>query len=138
MPRYEVSLIMKILERPAMVETLKGLVGHVIKEGNVVRKIQSMGTRGLPVLMKAHGEKHTVGTYVLLDVECPDNSVVPLKKFFISDKSVLRTRFHLHDIVYRPEPPCGGMVEPDYAEILQDAKRSGKHKTKPLTHPYVA
>lgn len=137
MPRYEFTLLLRHLEKVDTVSALKKLVSHVINKGNVVRNIHSLGTKSLPVNMGVKEDKHTHGTYILLDVNCPKNEVQPIKAFFRNDTNVIRTNAILHEEVYFPEPHCDGWTELDYGKMLDDLKANRKYQTKLRTHPYV-
>lgn len=137
MPRFEISVILRILARPDAVATMKNLLEPVLKDGNIVRKIQCLGSRGLPTMKTMNGEKHTDGTYFVLDVECPENTISIMKDNFMLHKNVISAFPLSHKVVYENETPCGGMNEPDYVKLLEDLKKSGKFQRKPQTHPYV-
>lgn len=137
MPRYEISLILRILARPDTVATMKNLIEPVLKNGSVVRKIQCLGSRGLPTLKKLNGEKHTDGTYFVLDVECPSRTISTIRDNFMLHKDVISAFPVSHKTAYENEAPCGGMDEPDYVKLLEELKTSGKFQKKPQTPPYV-
>nr|XP_039255402.1 28S ribosomal protein S6, mitochondrial-like [Styela clava] len=130
MPRYEIALLMKVLERPETVSTMKGLLKNVMNNGNVVRKIQCLGSRGLPASKRSEGETHRNGMYFILDVHAPTTQVQPIRKSFLNDKNVLFTKVNDYYSVYKPEPPCGGMNEPDYEKLLEEKPK------QMMSHPY--
>lgn len=137
MPRFEISVILRILKRQDAVATLKSLLQPVLENENVVRKIQCLGSRGLPTLKVCSAEKHTEGTYFVLDVECPDNTISRIKDNFTLHRDVISAFPVSHKVAYENEPTCGGMDEPDYVKLLEELKTSGKFQRKPQTPPYV-
>ncbi|XP_048865569.1 28S ribosomal protein S6, mitochondrial [Brienomyrus brachyistius] len=67
MPRYELTLILKAMQRPETIATLRRTVETLIERGAVVRGLENLGERALPYKISRHGIRHTRGGYFLLD-----------------------------------------------------------------------
>uniref|UniRef100_A0A8C9QZF3 Small ribosomal subunit protein bS6m n=1 Tax=Scleropages formosus TaxID=113540 RepID=A0A8C9QZF3_SCLFO len=67
MPRYELTLIVKAMQRPETAATLKRTVEALMERGAVVRALESLGERALPYKISKHNVRHTRGGYFLVD-----------------------------------------------------------------------
>ena len=126
MPRFELSVIFRLLERENKINVLKNTVKYLIDNGYNVRKLQSLGDRGLPVKMYKEDEIHYTGSYMLYDVDFRDEDFPSVKRFFQSHTDVLRFHCSNHAQLYAPEPPCDGMQPIDYAAKLEELKKGKK------------
>lgn len=67
MPRYELALILKAMQRPETAATLRRTVETLMERGAVVRGLENLGERLLPYKMTKHNQRHSRGTYFLVD-----------------------------------------------------------------------
>ena len=137
MPRIEVTIITKLLARQEKVEVLKSTISKMLTEGFNVRKVQSLGDRSLPLLMKA---KHvstrgvppvSVGSYFVLDFDMPNKNHRDLKKWFeLQHKQIIRA--HMYKVPTEAAEPCQGLLIDDgnglYEEKLEEITKSQKKK----------
>ncbi|XP_060117316.1 small ribosomal subunit protein bS6m-like [Heteronotia binoei] len=61
MPRYELALILKAMQRPEVAATLKRRVEALLERGAVVRKLENLGERTLLYKISKHNQRHTRG-----------------------------------------------------------------------------
>ncbi|XP_034465681.1 28S ribosomal protein S6, mitochondrial [Hippoglossus hippoglossus] len=67
MPRYELALILKAMQRPETAAALRRTVESLMERGAVVRNLENLGERLLPYKITKHNERHSRGSYFLLD-----------------------------------------------------------------------
>ncbi|CAK8697975.1 small ribosomal subunit protein bS6m-like [Clavelina lepadiformis] len=127
MPRYELALIMRLFGREKKIEALKDTIVYLLNEGHNVRNVKSLGDRGLPYQIKAHGETHFKGSYALLDIDCKIEDMNLLRRYFSNNKNIIRMTQTKYERTYAAEEPCDGMEDVDYAKKLEELKR-GKLK----------
>ncbi|GLD68540.1 28S ribosomal protein S6, mitochondrial [Lates japonicus] len=65
MPRYELALILKAMQRPETAATLRRTVETLMERGAVVRDLENLGERLLPYKITKHNERHSRGAYFL-------------------------------------------------------------------------
>lgn len=124
MPRYEISLITKLLQRHEKVSVLSRVVSHLLDRGHNVRKVQSLGDRCLPLIMK----KQTQGSYFVLDTDLPKEEMKELKNFLWMQDEVIRNTILPHHLVHPPNEDCCGDEEVDYAEKLESFNKFAEKK----------
>ena len=64
MVRYEIALILRGVSKPNLHSVLRQVCTTVLDQGNVIRKLENLGERQLPYMMRAHKEKFTEGRCV--------------------------------------------------------------------------
>ena len=120
MPRHEITLITKILQRKESADVLKSVVSHMLGNGFVVRKVESLGDRCLPFKM-ANNE---TGSYFVLDGDFPRDAVPDLKQFFGIQNQIIRSTIFEHKKVYSDETlSCCGMEQVDYETELKEISK---------------
>ncbi|KAG7334394.1 hypothetical protein KOW79_002801 [Hemibagrus wyckioides] len=67
MPRYELSLVLKAMQRPETAAVLRRTVETLMQRGAVVRNLENLGERRLPYKISKHNQPHTRGGYFLID-----------------------------------------------------------------------
>ncbi|XP_037534478.1 28S ribosomal protein S6, mitochondrial [Nematolebias whitei] len=90
MPRYELSLILKAMQRPETVATMRRTVETLMERGAVVRDLESLGERQLPYKITKHNQLHIRGTYFLIDFYSPPNVLNDLLNHLHRDVDVVR------------------------------------------------
>ncbi|KAL4641286.1 28S ribosomal protein S6, mitochondrial [Arapaima gigas] len=111
MPRYELTLILKAMQRPETVATLKRTVETLMERGAVVRALESLGERALPYKISKHNVRHTRGGYFLIDFYSSAKILPTLLDHLKRDVDVvrptlLRTDKEMGSAPYCfPEPP---------------------------------
>ena len=123
MPRYELSVIFRLMERQKKIDAVTNAVKYLLGEGINVRKVQSLGDRGLPYKHTAHGQTYFNGSYILFDVDFRRNDREVVKRYFDNNSDVLKLTCVNYDAVYAPEKPCSGMQPIDYEKILDELKQ---------------
>ncbi|KAM9259395.1 small ribosomal subunit protein bS6m isoform 2-T2 [Cariama cristata] len=61
MPRYELALILKAMQRPETAAVLKRTVEALMERGAIVRNLENLGERSLPYKISKHKERHRRG-----------------------------------------------------------------------------
>ncbi|XP_072369482.1 small ribosomal subunit protein bS6m [Scyliorhinus torazame] len=61
MPRYELALILKAMQRTETAAAMRRTVEALLKHGAVVRNLENLGERSLPYKMSKHNLRHTSG-----------------------------------------------------------------------------
>lgn len=131
MPRYELALIMQLLNRPQKIAALAETCTNLMKRGLNIRKVDSLGDRGLPHHISKNGETFVKGTYFILDVDAILDHLPEQRKYLKKDSNILQYKLLRHEKVYKDEPLCPGIVEVDYEAKLKQLDKSGKWKKIP-------
>ncbi|XP_039599762.1 28S ribosomal protein S6, mitochondrial isoform X1 [Polypterus senegalus] len=112
MPRYELALILKAMQRPETVATLKRTMEALIEKGAVVRSLESLGERSLPYKMSKHNMRHTRGGYFLVDFYASPTIVSNMLDHLERDIDVVRPTILKHQ-AQNSEKACTGMAPPN-------------------------
>ncbi|KAG8000015.1 28S ribosomal protein S6 [Nibea albiflora] len=91
MPRYELALILKTMQRPETAATLRRTVETLMERGAVVRNLENLGEKLLPYKMAKHNQSHTRGTYFLLDFYAAPSILNRLLDHLHRDVDVVRS-----------------------------------------------
>ncbi|XP_061483719.1 small ribosomal subunit protein bS6m [Rhineura floridana] len=116
MPRYELALILKAMQRPETAATLKRTVEALMERGAVVRNLENLGERALPYRILKHNEDHTRGRYFLVDFNSPPTVVSAMMDHLGRDIDVIRSTVVKHRVV-KPEE-CMGIIPVSNEEKL--------------------
>ncbi|XP_028844439.1 small ribosomal subunit protein bS6m [Denticeps clupeoides] len=100
MPRYELALIVKAMQRPETAAVLRRTVETLMERGAVVRALENLGERTLPYKMSKHNLRHTRGGYFLVDFHASPGAVSGLLDHLERDVDVLRPT-----VLKREQPP---------------------------------
>ncbi|XP_059215530.1 28S ribosomal protein S6, mitochondrial [Centropristis striata] len=90
MPRYQLALILKAMQRPATAATLRRSVESLMERGAVVRDIENLGERLLPYKITKHNERHSRGSYFLIDFYAAPDILTGLLNHLHRDVDVVR------------------------------------------------
>ena len=107
MPRYELSLILKVMKRPETVATLRRTVETIMERGAVVRDLENLGERLLPYKISKHSQRHERGAYFLIDFYAAPNIHKALLNHLYRDVDVVRPVILKKDEVVAKGPCCG-------------------------------
>ncbi|KAM3934663.1 small ribosomal subunit protein bS6m [Leptodactylus fuscus] len=116
MPRYEMALIVKAMQRPETVATLKRTIETLMEKGAIVRNLENLGEKNLPYKISKHNQRHTRGGYFLVDFYSPPNVIPSVLDHLSRDIDVIRPNILLHDEEKPPERPCPGLLPPTNLE----------------------
>ncbi|XP_068122167.1 small ribosomal subunit protein bS6m isoform X2 [Hyperolius riggenbachi] len=125
MPRYEMALILKAMQRPETVATLKRTIEALFEKGAIVRNLESLGEKNLPYRMRKHHEHHVRGGYYLVDFYAPTTIIPVMLEHLSRDIDVIRPTILKHEEEKKPEKPCPGMLPPTN---LEEKFRTRKRK----------
>ncbi|KAG8450217.1 hypothetical protein GDO86_002745 [Hymenochirus boettgeri] len=90
MPRYELSLILKAMQRPETVATLKRTMEALMERGAVVRNLENLGERDLPYKISKHNMRHTRAGYFLVDFYAPPTILPTMLDHLSRDIDIIR------------------------------------------------
>ncbi|XP_040905701.1 28S ribosomal protein S6, mitochondrial [Toxotes jaculatrix] len=90
MPRYELALILKAMQRPETAATLRRTVETLMERGAVVRDLENLGERLLPYKITKHNMRHSRGSYFLVDFYAATDIVPGLLNHLHRDVDVVR------------------------------------------------
>lgn len=107
MPRYELSLILKAMQRPETAATLRRTVETLMERGAVVRDLENLGERLLPYKITKHDQRHARGTYFLIDFYSAPDILISLLDHLHRDVDVVRPIVLKKD-EQGPHRPCCG------------------------------
>ncbi|KAJ8248201.1 hypothetical protein GJAV_G00239450 [Gymnothorax javanicus] len=107
MPRYELSLILKAMQRPETVSALRRTVQTLMDRGAVVRGLESLGERSLPYRIAKHNMRHTRGGYFLVDFHAAPKILPEFLDHLERDVDVIRQTVLKKEIETIPRNCCG-------------------------------
>ncbi|KAM4606964.1 small ribosomal subunit protein bS6m [Polymixia lowei] len=107
MPRYELALIMKAMQRPETAAALRRTVETLMERGAVVRDLENLGERLLPYRISKHNERHARGSYFLIDFHAAPNIVTGLLDHLDRDVDVVRPTLLKKDTGVSGDACCG-------------------------------
>ncbi|XP_069642204.1 small ribosomal subunit protein bS6m [Haliaeetus albicilla] len=121
MPRYELALILKAMQRPETAAVLKRTVEALMERGAIVRNLENLGERSLPYKISKHKERHRRGGYFLIDLEGPPSIVSTMMDHLGRDIDVIRRAFIKHPVLKTEE--CSGIIPVNYEDKLIAKKK---------------
>ncbi|XP_014013464.1 small ribosomal subunit protein bS6m [Salmo salar] len=116
MPRYELALIVKAMQRPETAALLRRTVETLMERGAVVRGLENLGEKLLPYKISKHNERHSRGGYFLIDFHAAPGIVTGLLDHLERDIDVVRPTVLKND----PEPSNGSCCGSPVASKLKD------------------
>ncbi|XP_004556135.1 small ribosomal subunit protein bS6m [Maylandia zebra] len=90
MPRYELALILKQMQRPETAAALRRTVETLMERGALVRDLENLGERQLPYRMTKHNQRHSRGTYFLVDFYAAPSMLAGVLDHLHRDVDVVR------------------------------------------------
>ncbi|XP_060054644.1 small ribosomal subunit protein bS6m [Erinaceus europaeus] len=122
MPRYELALILKAMQRPETATALKRLLEALMDKGAIVRSLESLGQRTLPYTMAAHGQRHRQGGYFLVDFYAPTATLKNITDHLSRDTDVIRPTIVKHPLTQEVKE-CEGIVPTPLEDKLYFPKK---------------
>ncbi|XP_023373214.1 28S ribosomal protein S6, mitochondrial isoform X1 [Otolemur garnettii] len=122
MPRYELALILKAMQRPETAAALKRTLEALMDRGAVVRGLENLGERTLPYKISAHSQRHTRGGYFLVDFYAPTTTVESMMEHLSRDTDVIRPNIVKHPLTQEIKK-CDGIVPVPLEEKLYSTKK---------------
>ncbi|MCI4376777.1 hypothetical protein PGIGA_G00192360 [Pangasianodon gigas] len=107
MPRYELALVLKAMQRPETAAVLRRTVETLMERGAVVRNLENLGERRLPYKISKHSQRHTHGAYFLIDFHSAPSILTALLNHLERDVDVVRQTVLKKD-TEPPKAPCCG------------------------------
>lgn len=132
MPGYEMTLILRSLERAALSTALHRSVAFMLNEGAVVRSLQNLGHRRLPARMGRASGKQMEGHYFLVNFDSPTTAPQRLSSRIRVDTDVVRVNVAQRDDGW--QRPCRhpDAVQCEFGEI----KNPNYEKTARVRHGF--
>ncbi|XP_025233866.1 28S ribosomal protein S6, mitochondrial [Theropithecus gelada] len=125
MPRYELALILKAMQRPETAAALKRTIEALMDRGAIVRDLESLGEKALPYRMSAHNQQHNRGGYFLVDFYAPTTTVESMVEHLSRDIDVIRGNIVKHPLTQELKE-CEGIVPVPLEEKLYSTKKRRK------------
>ncbi|KAL4681739.1 28S ribosomal protein S6, mitochondrial [Trachypithecus francoisi] len=125
MPRYELALILKAMQRPETAAALKRTIEALMDRGAIVRDLENLGEKALPYRMSAHSQQHNRGGYFLVDFYAPTTTVESLVEHLSRDTDVIRGNIVKHPLTQELKE-CEGIVPVPLEEKLYSTKKRRK------------
>uniref|UniRef100_F6RLT1 Small ribosomal subunit protein bS6m n=2 Tax=Equus TaxID=9789 RepID=F6RLT1_HORSE len=122
MPRYELALILKAMQRPETAAALKRTIEALLDRGAIVRDLENLGERALPYRISAHSRQHSRGGYFLVDFYAPPTAVESIMEYLSRDIDVIRPNVVKHPLTQEVKE-CGGIVPVPLEEKLYSMKK---------------
>ncbi|XP_016380221.1 28S ribosomal protein S6, mitochondrial-like [Sinocyclocheilus rhinocerous] len=111
MPRYELCVILKAMQRPETAAVLRRTVETLLERGALVRSLESLGERRLPYKISKHDSRHTHGGYFSVDFHASPKIVSELLDHLERDIDVLRPTVLKKDTELSKARCCGAQAE---------------------------
>ncbi|XP_066595364.1 small ribosomal subunit protein bS6m [Prorops nasuta] len=133
MPIYELPLLLRTMDKPHTIATLKRATKHIFDQGGFLRKIENLGNKQLPSKASVHGHVYRNASYFILYFTAPPKSIQFLNDEYGRDVDIIRAKifkqnelknesctFHEENlpVAYRPE----------VQKLIQKAQRLAKPK----------
>ncbi|XP_063081343.1 small ribosomal subunit protein bS6m [Cavia porcellus] len=144
MPRYELALILKAMQRiagaaltpelfeaqfsrfsftpPKTAAALKRTLEALMDKGAIVRNLENLGERALPYKITAHSQQHWRGGYFLVDFHAPTTTVESIMEHLSRDIDVIRPNIVKHPLTQEVKE-CEGIVPVPLEEKLYAPKK---------------
>ncbi|XP_059954510.1 small ribosomal subunit protein bS6m isoform X1 [Mesoplodon densirostris] len=144
MPRYELALILKAMQRipgaalvpelseaccfrfsfvsPETAAALKRTLETLMDRGAVLRNLENLGERALPYRISAHSQQHARGGYFLVDFYAPTTTVEGIMEHLSRDIDVIRPNIVKHPLTQEVKE-CEGIVPVPLEEKLYSTKK---------------
>lgn len=111
MPRYDLSLVLKAMQRPETAAVLRRTVETLMERGAVVRNLENLGERRLPYKISKHNQRHARAAYFLIDFHASPSILTALLNHLERDVDVVRQTVIRKD-AEPPKAPCCGSSPP--------------------------
>ncbi|KAK1169880.1 28S ribosomal protein S6, mitochondrial [Acipenser oxyrinchus oxyrinchus] len=113
MPRYELALILKTMQRLETAAALRRTVETLMGKGAVVRSLENIGEKTLPYKISKHNLRHTRGGYFLVDFSASPTIIPSMLDHLERDIDVIRPTI-LKKLAQKTQEECPGLVPPDH------------------------
>ncbi|XP_074532303.1 small ribosomal subunit protein bS6m [Halichoeres trimaculatus] len=107
MPRYELALILKAMQRPETAAALRRTVETLMERGAVVRDLESLGEKLLPYKITKHNQRHARGSYFLVDFYAAPSTLTSLLDHLHRDVDVVKPTVLKKDSPVSSKSCCG-------------------------------
>ncbi|XP_077977217.1 small ribosomal subunit protein bS6m-like [Glandiceps talaboti] len=108
MPRYEISLIFRILDRLETKTAMRRVGEAIIERGGFIRTIEYLGEKNLPYKMISHSQGYRQGRYVVMQFEGSPTIVKSMQSYLKRDVDVIRPSIIKLDPYTNTQPLCDG------------------------------
>lgn len=83
-------LLLRIMKKPELVETLKRTATTIFNTGGFIRKIENWGVKPLPCKTTAHGRPHREANHFLIYFDVPPKEVEKIYDEYKRDIDILK------------------------------------------------
>ncbi|KAL0103608.1 hypothetical protein PUN28_017706 [Cardiocondyla obscurior] len=133
MPTYEMPLLLRIMKKPELIQTLKRTAEAIFSTGGFIRKMENCGVKSLPFKLSAHGHVHRQANHFFIYFDAPpqelnqildkcnrDMDVVGIKIYKQNEPSNKECTFHEEML----PPP----YRPSVQKLMEIAKKQNRNK----------
>ncbi|XP_018497414.1 28S ribosomal protein S6, mitochondrial [Galendromus occidentalis] len=132
MPLYELTVVMRNMQRPELVACMKRTGELILSSGSVLRAIENLGLqREIAYKMRAHGKGHTVGSFILYRLDCRTNTSTYILDELDRDTDVVKT--HMVGMLPQKNIECTledelqiPMLRPSVQKLMRTGKKPEK------------
>lgn len=134
MPTYEMPILLRLMTRPELVSTLKGVSQYIFSHGGFIREIENWGEKRLPLKILSHGKFHEEANHFLFKFDVPPSALQSLQFDCNQNSNILRAT--MFKDMRPPKIDCTigqELLPPVYRKDVQtmlNAPRVRKRKTK--------
>ncbi|XP_076831087.1 small ribosomal subunit protein bS6m [Brachyhypopomus gauderio] len=119
MPRYELSLILKAMQRAETAAVVRRTVETLMERGAVVRGLEHLGQRRLPYKISKHDQRHTHAGYFLIDFHASPSILKGFMNHLERDVDVVRQTVLNKDSEMSKTQSCA-LSRPHNNEVSKD------------------
>jgi len=96
MPGYEVMALFRRMARPETAAGVKRVAEELIKQGTLVRKVESLGERKLAFKIKDMEQtKHDSAHYIVFHVNSHYDDIEKIRGVLDRDRDIIRHGYHM-------------------------------------------
>ncbi|XP_070569110.1 small ribosomal subunit protein bS6m-like [Ptychodera flava] len=121
MPRYELSLILRVLDRSETIAAMRRVGEAIIERGGLIRAIENLGEKNLPFKMISHSQGYRSGRYIIMEFEGKPTIVKSMREYLRRDVDVIRPGVLKLDPYKKTRPECDGPEQSTVQRSLSDA-----------------
>ncbi|CAK9289985.1 unnamed protein product [Gordionus sp. m RMFG-2023] len=91
MPQYEISMILKLMNKDFTVSALKRVGQNLLKHKGIISNLENLGSKQLPYIMHSFNQKYKKGQYFIWEFYCPSKDIPDLEEELSRDIDIIRS-----------------------------------------------
>lgn len=126
-------MILRTMSRPELTSALKRTGEFMLNNGVIIRNIENLGTKELPIKMSSHGRTHLTGSYFLFRFDASPQFQWTFRDEIKRDVDVIRATFmNIRPVLNFECTLEEEMQPPAYRPSVQNLLKTGKVEKKPI------